>query len=154
MTDVRAGAGNRPQRARRALRFGAENCLPATAAAARALVREQIALKAPDLQDAEAAARVLADLLLVTSELVTNAMHHGNGLTSFDLWITGDGLILNVADASTRPPPRSHSSPRPEERPGRRIRLAAGLPPGPARRDHRSPDGKQITVLIRLTPPA
>lgn len=124
-----------------------------TAAAARALVQEEIVLKAPDLQDAEAGARVLADALLVTSELVTNAMRHGNGLTSFDLWIAGDGLILNVADASTRLPVTTDLRDRRKDQVG-----GYGWPLVCRLARHVAvtvlPDGKQITVLIRLTPPA
>ncbi|MFE5857925.1 hypothetical protein ACFQ61_32515 [Streptomyces sp. NPDC056500] len=40
----------------------------------------------------------------MTSELVTNAIRYGGGLIAFDLVMTGDGLFLNVADASTSLP--------------------------------------------------
>ncbi|MET7872815.1 ATP-binding protein [Streptomyces cyaneofuscatus] len=127
--------------------------MPATAADARTLVRERMALGAPDLQDEEAGARVLADALLVTSELVTNAFRHGDGLTAFDLWITDDGLILNVADASTCPPVTTDPKSRGKGQVGgfgwplvcrlaRHVAVTA------------LPDGKQITVLVSLTPTA
>ncbi len=147
-TDARAGGD--PHQAQVAPLPGPGAGLPATAADARALVREQMALGAPDLQDEEAGARVLADALLVTSELVTNAIRHGGGLTAFDLWITGDGLILNVADASTCPPVTTDPRSREKGQVGgfgwplvcrlaRHVAVTA------------LPDGKQITVLISLT---
>ncbi|MFJ9980614.1 ATP-binding protein [Streptomyces cyaneofuscatus] len=149
-TDARAGGD--PHQAQAAPLPGPGVGLPATAADARALVREQLALGAPDLQDEEAGARVLADALLVTSELVTNAIRHGDGLTAFDLWITDDGLILSVADASTCPPVTTDPRSREKGQVGgfgwplvcrlaRHVAVTA------------LPDGKQITVLISLTPP-
>ncbi|CAM5674748.1 ATP-binding protein [Streptomyces avidinii] len=49
-----------------------------------------------------------ADALLVTSELVTNAIRHGGGLTDFRTAIEGDVLYLSVSDANPHPPaPRS-----------------------------------------------
>ncbi|MFG3041025.1 MULTISPECIES: ATP-binding protein [unclassified Streptomyces] len=44
------------------------------------------------------------DLLLVTSELVTNAMRHGGGLTGFGITVGGDRVTVSVADASGRSP--------------------------------------------------
>lgn len=43
---------------------------------------------------------IVADALLVTSELVTNAVRHGGGLTGFAAELTDEGLRLAVADAS------------------------------------------------------
>ncbi|MFF3991967.1 ATP-binding protein [Streptomyces cyaneofuscatus] len=150
-TDVRAGGD--PHQAQAAPLQGPGVALPATAADARDLVREQMALGAPDPQDEEAGARVLADALLVTSELVTNAIRHGDGLTAFDLWITDDGLILNVADASTCPPVTTDPRNRLEGQVG-----GFGWPLVCRLARHVAvtvlPDGKQITVLISLTPPA
>lgn len=157
MTDDRArtdaGAGGDLPQAQAALRPGPGVGPPATAAAARTLVREHMALGAPELQDEEAAARVLADALLVTSELVTNAIRHGDGLTAFDLWITDDGLILNVADASTCPPVTTDPKSREKGQVG-----GFGWPLVCRLAQHVAvtalPDGKQITVLISLEPPA
>ncbi|MFD7613867.1 ATP-binding protein [Streptomyces sp. NPDC059828] len=42
----------------------------------------------------------LADALLVTSELVTNAILHGGGVTRFAARITREGLRLQVTDRS------------------------------------------------------
>ncbi|MER6639029.1 ATP-binding protein [Streptomyces microflavus] len=47
---------------------------------------------------------VVADALLVTSELVTNAFRHGGGLTGFAAELTDEGLRLAVADASPELP--------------------------------------------------
>lgn len=157
MTDDCAGtearAGGDPHHAQAAPLPGPGGGLPATAADARALVREQMALGAPDLQDEEAGARVLGDALLVTSELVTNAIRHGDGLTAFDLWITDDGLILNVADASTCPPVTTDPKSREKGQVG-----GFGWPLVCRLAQHVAvtalPDGKQITVLISLTAPA
>ncbi|WTP75971.1 ATP-binding protein [Streptomyces sp. NBC_00184] len=43
---------------------------------------------------------VVADALLVTSELVTNAVRHGGGITGFAAELTDEGLRVEVADAS------------------------------------------------------
>ncbi|MFB7454327.1 MULTISPECIES: ATP-binding protein [unclassified Streptomyces] len=44
------------------------------------------------------------DLLLVTSELVTNAHRHGGGVTSFGIAVGSDRVTVSVADASGEPP--------------------------------------------------
>ncbi len=49
-------------------------------------------------------ALVVADVLLVTSELVTNAIRHGGGLVGFDAEVTADGILLAVSDASEAVP--------------------------------------------------
>ncbi|WP_411105258.1 ATP-binding protein [Streptomyces sp. cmx-4-9] len=56
-----------------------------------------------DLESIEA-----VDALLVTSELVTNAIRHGGGITAFHAAVTDDGLRLIVSDASPQ-----HPVPRP-----------------------------------------
>ncbi|WP_438489690.1 ATP-binding protein [Streptomyces sp. S186] len=43
---------------------------------------------------------VVTDALLITSELVTNALRHAGGVTGFVARITGDRLELTVEDAS------------------------------------------------------
>ncbi|WP_256107554.1 ATP-binding protein [Streptomyces sp. ODS05-4] len=70
---------------------------PANAAAARDRVRGLLA--AADLPSA-----VVNDVLLVTSELVTNALRHGGGLTAFDAALTGDAVVISVTDPSPHPP--------------------------------------------------
>ncbi|MFF8278859.1 ATP-binding protein [Streptomyces lateritius] len=41
---------------------------------------------------------VLADALLVTSELVTNAIRHGGGVRAFKLSVADEGLWITVTD--------------------------------------------------------
>ncbi|MFD3547295.1 ATP-binding protein [Streptomyces sp. NPDC058655] len=49
-----------------------------------------------------------ADALLVTSELVTNAIRHGGGVTAFHADIADDALYLSVSDGHPRfPYPRT-----------------------------------------------
>ncbi|MFF0629096.1 ATP-binding protein [Streptomyces sp. NPDC004296] len=43
---------------------------------------------------------VVADALLITSELVTNALRHAGGVTGFTARIRGDRLEVTVEDAS------------------------------------------------------
>ncbi|MFE9929632.1 ATP-binding protein [Streptomyces sp. NPDC005533] len=47
---------------------------------------------------------VVADALLVTSELVTNAFRHGGGLTGFAAETDGRTLTISVSDASNEIP--------------------------------------------------
>lgn len=49
-------------------------------------------------------AEALADALLVTSELTTNAILHGGGITDFRVDVTGPGLRLSVSDRSAELP--------------------------------------------------
>ncbi|MFD7205051.1 ATP-binding protein [Streptomyces sp. NPDC059893] len=56
------------------------------------------------MQGEGAADVVVADALLVTSELVTNAFRHGGGLTRFTVELTDEVLCIAVGDASTRTP--------------------------------------------------
>ncbi|GAA2252027.1 hypothetical protein GCM10010145_19660 [Streptomyces ruber] len=46
----------------------------------------------------------LSDALLVVSELTTNAMLHGGGVTDIDVTVVGGDLYLSVSDRSRRPP--------------------------------------------------
>ncbi|WP_328722025.1 ATP-binding protein [Streptomyces sp. NBC_00247] len=78
--------------------------LPTSAADARdhveALLRERFVPGDDGFRDDT----VGTDALLVTSELVTNASHHGGGLTDFSARIQDDELFLSVADGSTELP--------------------------------------------------
>ncbi|MGW1935025.1 ATP-binding protein, partial [Streptomyces sp. NPDC001919] len=49
-------------------------------------------------------ATAVGDALLVTSELVTNALRHGGGLTGFRVEVDRDALAVTVADASRELP--------------------------------------------------
>ncbi|MFF9011220.1 ATP-binding protein [Streptomyces goshikiensis] len=82
---------------------------PASAAAARSRVRDLLRRAGVSLDSVTA-----ADVLLVTSELVTNAIRHGGGLAAFHIEIADDALLLSVADASPHPPlPRTGTPDRP-----------------------------------------
>ncbi len=72
---------------------------PGSAAAARARVRELLVMAGVSLDSV-----IAADALLVTSELVTNAIRHGDGVIAFRADIAGDVLRLSIADANPRPP--------------------------------------------------
>ncbi|MEU2156207.1 ATP-binding protein [Streptomyces sp. NPDC019396] len=86
---------------------------PGSAAEARATVRGLLSGDG-DPAAGGSAGRVeesrLADALLVTSELVTNAILHGGGVTRFAARITREGLRLQVTDRSrVRPATVSHA---------------------------------------------
>ncbi|MGW2441858.1 ATP-binding protein [Streptomyces goshikiensis] len=82
---------------------------PASAAAARSSVRDLLLRAGVSLDSVTA-----ADVLLVTSELVTNAIRHGGGLAAFHIEITDDALLLSVADTNPDPPlPRTGTPDRP-----------------------------------------
>lgn len=48
--------------------------------------------------------RMVIDLLLVTSELVTNAIQHGGGIAGFEATRTRAGMLLTVHDRDDRVP--------------------------------------------------
>jgi anti-sigma regulatory factor (Ser/Thr protein kinase) len=50
------------------------------------------------------------DLLLVVSELVTNAIRHGDGLAGFDAWAVEDGVRVAVHDYSDIVPPVAYGT--------------------------------------------
>ncbi|MFJ1611099.1 ATP-binding protein [Streptomyces sp. NPDC088253] len=78
--------------------------VPPNAAAAREAVTELLTSRSCGLEGEKPADVVVADALLVTSELVTNAFRHGGGLTGFAAELTDKGLRIAVGDASTRAP--------------------------------------------------
>ncbi|MGW1724054.1 ATP-binding protein [Streptomyces sp. NPDC002306] len=93
----------------------------------------------------------LGDALLVASELTTNAILHGGGVTGFDVGVEGRSVRVSVRDRSERLPVFTPSTgPRGRCRPGGRgwpivCRLArdvrvSDLPAG----------GKQITAVVPL----
>ncbi|MEU2233325.1 ATP-binding protein [Streptomyces vietnamensis] len=69
-----------------------------TPAQARQLVRHTLTALGP-LRPSQ-----VDDLLLVTSELVTNAHRHGGGVTSFGVAVGRDRVTVSVADSSGEPP--------------------------------------------------
>ncbi|MFI1469289.1 ATP-binding protein [Streptomyces wuyuanensis] len=79
-----------------------------TAAAARGHVRRLLATglgrRTPHANARTDASTVLADALLVTSELVANALRHGGGVASFTASLSGDTLRISVADRTVQAP--------------------------------------------------
>ncbi|MCX5231646.1 ATP-binding protein [Streptomyces sp. NPDC006553] len=69
-----------------------------TPADARQLVRHALATLGP-LRPAQ-----VEDLLLVTSELVTNAHRHAGGVTGFGIGVGRDQVTVSVSDASGEAP--------------------------------------------------
>ncbi|MFE3991494.1 ATP-binding protein [Streptomyces goshikiensis] len=78
---------------------GARPAVATTAATARRTVSELLKKAGISLDSVTA-----ADALLVTSELVTNAIRHGGGITLFRTTIADDALHLTVGDANSHPP--------------------------------------------------
>ncbi|WP_251062426.1 MULTISPECIES: ATP-binding protein [unclassified Streptomyces] len=66
----------------------------------------------------------LSDALLVASELTTNAMLHGGGVTDFDVEVVGQNLYLSVSDRERRRPVMLD----PVDRHGRRRCSGRGWP--------------------------
>ena len=97
-------------------------------------------------------AQALSDALLVASELTTNAMLHGGGVTDFRVTVEGRGVSVSVSDRSTElPVAKAPLDPRGRWRPGGHgwpivCRLA---------RDVRVTDlpsgGKCITAVVPLS---
>nr|WP_249924634.1 hypothetical protein [Streptomyces californicus] len=79
--------------------------VPANAADARDAVMRLLTTQfCGPVSEGLAADVVVADALLVTSELVTNAVRHGGGITGFAAELTDEGLRLTVMDASRELP--------------------------------------------------
>ncbi|MFI1469295.1 ATP-binding protein [Streptomyces wuyuanensis] len=118
---------------------------PGTAAEARERVRRLL----DGLAGAPLPQGVVNDILLVTSELVTNALRHGGGIAAFRAELVGGAVRVSVTDRSPTPP---SSAPR------RRVatpggfgwplvqRLSRSVAVTPAR------DGKTIEAVVSLTP--
>ncbi|MEU1116973.1 MULTISPECIES: ATP-binding protein [unclassified Streptomyces] len=77
----------------------AVSALPATAAEARQQVAGVLRAWA-DGPGAVVGERARADILLVVSELVTNALRHGGGVTRFDADMGDEGIRVTVGDRS------------------------------------------------------
>ncbi|MEU9237322.1 ATP-binding protein [Streptomyces subrutilus] len=114
----------------------------ATAAGARHRVSELLVRVGVSLDSV-----IAADALIVTTELVTNAIRHGDGLTLFRTVLTGDALHLFVGDASPRSPSaRPHSPGLPGGHGWPLIhRLSENITITPFR------DGKIIEAVVRLS---
>lgn len=130
----------------------AGSSLPATSNEARghalSVLRRRADLRGPAIGE-----RALADILLVVSELFTNALRHGGGVTRFDVSVQTQVVRVTVGDRSTD---------LPQQRKGPRSLAGAGGEGGfgwPLVRElaiditlvlERS-GGKRITVTLPLT---
>ncbi|MGW6993039.1 ATP-binding protein, partial [Streptomyces sp. NPDC054946] len=90
---------------------------------------------------------IAADALIVTTELITNAIRHGGGLTLFLPAVTDNALHLSVGDASPHAPfVRPHSPDLPGGHGWPLIqRLSEHISITPR------PDGKIIEAVVRLS---
>ncbi|MFC8596167.1 ATP-binding protein [Streptomyces atroolivaceus] len=122
--------------------------VPPNAAAARDVVTRLLESRFCGLGGEVPADVVVADALLVTSELVTNAFRHGGGLTGFSAEITDEGLLLTVADASTRAPVTAERDPAAAPVGGYGWLLVRRLTKRVSVTD--LPDGKHIVALVAL----
>ncbi|WUT00986.1 ATP-binding protein [Streptomyces sp. NBC_00708] len=128
------------------------SAVPRNAADARGIVSELLAAHFGAVV-AQWPAHVVDDMLLVTSELVTNAFRHGGRLTAFETVVTGAGLRITVGDASTEGPAESPEV-GPQVRAGAARIGGYGWPLVRLLADEVSispvPGGKRITVLMAL----
>lgn len=91
---------------------------------------------------------LIDDVVLVATELVTNAVRHGSGPVLLTLEKKGDDLIIAVTGAASGDP---HMRSAPTEAPsGRGLAIAAAL--ADEWGWHR--EGEQVTVWARLRSPA
>ncbi|MFF3645285.1 ATP-binding protein [Streptomyces sp. NPDC002564] len=79
--------------------------LPATASEARGQVVAVLQARADHCGTA-VGERALADILLVVSELLTNALRHGGGVTRFEVGARAEEIRVTVGDRSTDLPRR------------------------------------------------
>ncbi|MFE5488947.1 ATP-binding protein [Streptomyces virginiae] len=94
---------------------------------------------------------LVADVLTVVSELVSNAIRHGEGLTGFHITVSAGQVVIEVSDRSTLPP---HLQPPSPNTPGGfGWPVVKTLAPGTFIRFHRT--GKTITATLpTYVPPA
>lgn len=100
--------------------FPAASSVPPTAAAARGHVRCVLRHRA-DRGEGTVCERALTDVLLVVSELFTNALRHGGGVTRFEVSVAADVLRVTVGDRSADLPQQRHTV-----APGTRTGVAGG----------------------------
>ncbi|WP_326573526.1 ATP-binding protein [Streptomyces sp. NBC_00481] len=123
-----------------------------TAAAARRHVREFVGERwrssgGPPTEQS------MIDLILVVSELVTNAVRHGGGIAEFDVALTPEGVRLSVRDHSAAVPVGLHGPgvlPRAHEGNGYGWPLINRLS-SEVDVERRASGGKTISVLVPLT---
>ncbi|MER5768721.1 ATP-binding protein [Streptomyces sp. NPDC001985] len=120
-----------------------------TPAQARDTVRRLLAGAPRPRGPGRDAETVLADALLVTSELVTNAIRHGGGLVRFTAAVSAGTLHIAVTDRTSAPPlPAPPPRPRTLRTGGYGwplvLRLSTGVAITPA------PGGKTIRARVPL----
>ncbi|MEU9187513.1 ATP-binding protein [Streptomyces sp. NPDC048484] len=97
---------------------------------------------------------IIGDALLVASELTTNAMLHGGGVTGFEVTLDNGDVRLSVSDRSQElPAPKQHVSERGFMRPGGHgwpivCRLARDISISELQAG-----GKRITAVVPLMRP-
>ncbi|MFI8951656.1 ATP-binding protein [Streptomyces sp. NPDC053750] len=91
----------------------------------------------------------VVDLLLVVSELVTNAIRHGDGLAGFEARATDEGMWIAVHDHSAVVPRAASAFPTRHRGSGYGWPLVARLARDIAV-DRRPRGGKTISVLVPL----
>ncbi|MGW2490964.1 ATP-binding protein [Streptomyces sp. NPDC001606] len=77
--------------------------LPCRPADARRTVERVVAERCRD-RALPCAPETMEDILLVTSELTTNAILHGGGITGFDVAVDSGGVRVSVSDRSEEVP--------------------------------------------------
>ncbi|WP_217169269.1 ATP-binding protein [Streptomyces sp. AC512_CC834] len=120
----------------------------AGAAAARAYA-ESVARTRWGGPGREAREEDVVDLLLVVSELVTNAIRHGGGLAGFEALPTDDGLWIAVHDHSAVVPRAAYTFPTTHPGGGYGWPLVARLARDIAV-DRHPGGGKTISALVPL----
>lgn len=123
--------------------------LPVNAAGARARVMALLHSRFCEIDETMVDDVVLADVLLVTSELVTNALRHGGGITDFVAELNEDRLRLVVADASHEPPVAVTRHPGEFTVGGYGWTLVTRLAERVSVTE--TPSGKRIEVLLKLS---
>ncbi|MFF7296170.1 ATP-binding protein [Streptomyces sp. NPDC008265] len=105
------------------------------------------------LAEQDAPPRVVADVLTVVSELVSNAVRHAGGVTGFDIAVRAGKVVIEVSDRSALLP---HLRPPSPHTPGGfGWRVVKSLAPSTYVRFHRQ--GKTIIATLPLQasrPPA
>ena len=123
-----------------------------SAATARSYVRSVVE-KHGRAPSGPASERAVIDLLLVVSEVVTNAIRHGGGLAGFEVALQPEGVRLSVHDYSDAVPSAAYGPgtlPHTHEGSGYGWPLIIRL----SREIHierRRAGGKTVTVLVPLT---
>ncbi|MBQ0851528.1 ATP-binding protein [Streptomyces sp. NPDC057621] len=124
---------------------------PRSPAEVREEVRYALAEARRSRREALGGDEIICDALLVASELTTNAMLHGGGVTGFEVTLDDQEVRLSVSDRSEQfPGPAQHGDERGFMRPGGHgwpivCRLARDITISELRTG-----GKRITAVVPL----